>query len=309
MAYFQEGYAQEGYAEDYGSGGESAPVSTRAFILSPYNSDLSITGSSAIANAGASNLLLARPKLYWRSTNATPYLQGILRGDDVDTFVLGFTNGRTHIASGVASPADTIRVRLADVEANLLSGPLYDSADFDIYPTGANWMKYAKIHRVKTFPIVTGPLVYRIDFSFSNPDGYVQAARIMLGKRIEPEVSVKTGWSMGGSEEVVETTDMGGEESPREVGTKRQMTATWHNLTEAEREQIYELVLERGSAKDICLAIEPSEGKYAMSRVYIGRIKDAWSFQQTLSAGGPEDTDQRFTVSVTVKEMAPGEMR
>lgn len=279
----------------------------RAFILSPYNSDLSVTASSAIANAGASNLLLARPKLYWRSTDATPYLQGTLRGDDVDTFVLGFTNGRTH----PTYTADTVRVRLADVAGNLLSDPSYDSGDFNIYPTGADWIKYARVHRVKTLPIVSGAdaLVYRIDFSYSNPDGYVQAARMMLGKRIEPEISVKTGWSMGGSEEVVETVDMGGEESPREVGTKRQKTATWHNLSEPERELLYETFLERGSAKDVCLAIEPSEGKYAMSRVYIGRIKDAWSFQQTLSAGGDEDADQKFTVSVTVKEMAPFEMR
>lgn len=281
----------------------------RAFILSPYNSDLSVTASSAIANAGASNLLLARPKLYWRSTNATPYVQGLLRGDDVDTFVLGFTNGRTHVASGSVYPADTLRVRLADVEANLLSSPLYDSGDFDVYPPGANWMKYARVHRVKTLDTVEGALVYRVDFSFSNPDGYVEAARIMLGKRIEPLVSVKTGWSMGGSEEIAESVDMGGEESPREMGTKRQQSATWHNLIEAEREEMYEMCLERGSSKDICLAIEPSEGKYAMSRVYIGRIKDAWSFQQTMSTGGDENTDQRFTVSVTVKEMAPIEMR
>lgn len=283
----------------------------RAFILSPYNSDLSITGSSAIANAGASNLLLARPKLYWRSTDATPYLQGTLRGDDVDTFVLGFTNGRTHVTSAVSYPADTVRVRLADVAGNLLSDPSYDSGDFNVYPTGANWMKYARVHRVKTFPVVSGTdaLAYRIDFSYSNPDGYVQAARIMLGKRIEPEVSIKSGWSIGGSEEIAESIDMGGEESPRQMGTKRQFTCTWHNLTEAERESIYEILLERGSAKDMCLAIEESESKYSMSRVYIGRIKDAWSFQQTLSAGGSEDTDQRFTVSVTVREMAPIEMR
>lgn len=276
----------------------------RAFILSSKLSDVSaISASSAVTNAVATNVLLARPRLYWRSTTSTPSLEGdfgLTR--TVDTLVVGFANAKL---------GDTLRLRLATSQANLTASPGYDSTPFAFWPTGGDLSAYSKVHRVFTFTDKSFRW-WRVDFGFgSNSDGYAQAGRVMLGKRIEPAVSVGPQWSLGASEGVAETTDLGGEESPRIMGSRRSMTVTWHDLTEAERESLYALILERGSAKDITLAIEPSEGAYSMSRVVIGRIKQVVSFQQTMlvpAGDGESPPVQHFTVSITVSEMAPIEM-
>lgn len=276
----------------------------RAFILSPKHSDLSaITASSSITNALPVNLLRARPRLYWRSTNSTPTIEvnlGVPRV--IDTFVQGFINARS---------ADTFRLRLSLTQDGLTTAPVADFGNLPLWPTGSDLSEYAKIHRVFTFPQVTAQW-YRVDYDFStNPDGYVQASRSIIGKRVEPLTSIESKWSMGGQEEIAETVDMGGEESSRVMGVKRSFTCTWHNLVESEREAIYAMLLERGSSKDVVLAIEPSEGEYSMSRVYIGRIKNAFSFPQTMEALDPLGglAVQHFTVTLTVHEMAPVEMR
>lgn len=271
----------------------------RAFLLSPKISDAgAITASTSVANTAAVNVLRARPTLYWRSTNTSPYLEENLGASyTVDTFIQGFVNARV---------SDLFRLRLAATQANLTNGShTYDSGSTNLWPTGSDLSAYAKIHRVLTFAPVLATWL-RVDYTILNADGYAQVGRTVLGKRIEPLTSVKSGWTIGGVEEIAETTDMGGEESPRPMGTKRSVTVTWHNLTESERKSIYEMLLERGSAKDIVLSIEGSEGEHAMSRVYIGRVKHAHSFQQTMIGA---DGVHLFTVTLTVNELAPIEMR
>jgi hypothetical protein len=276
----------------------------RAFILSPKYSDMSaISGSSSVSNASVIGLLRARPKLYWRSTEPTPYVEGNFGTPRVlDTLIQGFFNARE---------GDTFRLRLASSQANLTAAPIIDFGPQPMWPSGSDLSEYAKIHRVFTFEQQTAQW-YRIDYDFSgNPDGFVQGSRVVIGKRIEPLTSVEAKWSMGGQEDVAETVDMGGEESPRVMGVKRSFTCTWHNLRESEREQLYVMKLERGSAKDVVLAVEPSEGPYSMARIHIGRIKDYFSFEQTMEALDPDNGPpvQHFTVSFKVQEAAPIEMR
>jgi hypothetical protein len=180
-----------------------------------------------------------------------------------------------------------------------------------MWPPGSDLSDYAKIHRVFTFVEQTAQW-YRVDYDFAgNSDGYVQGGRLIIGNRIEPLTSVESQWSMGGQEEVAETVDMGGEESSRAMGVKRSFSCTWHNLRESEREQLYVMKLERGSSKDVVLAVEPPEGEYSMSRIHIGKIKDYFSFEQTMEALEPDNgpPTQRFTVSFKIQEAAPIEMR
>lgn len=278
----------------------------RAFILSPRLSDNSvISSSSSVSNMTANNLLKARPKLFWRSSGATAYVEGNL-GDarSLDTLVMGCTNSRA------GATADTFRLRLATTQANLTASPGFDSATLNpggvrMWPTGSDLSPYLLPHRVWTFAEQTYQW-FRIDFDFStNIFGYVQIARIIIGKRIEPTVSVQSGWEIGGNEDVIESISMGNEETSRIVGVKRSHTVVWHNLSESERESIYTLLLERGSAKDLVVAIEDSEGLYPMSRAFIGRVKRAFSFKQTMLAGS---NIHYYTVSITVEELAPIEM-
>lgn len=271
----------------------------RAFILSPKTSDASaITASTTVSNTAAVNVLRARPRLYWRSTNTNPYLEGNFgSAKAVNTLVQGVVNGKS---------GDTFRLILASSQANLTAAPLFDTNHIPVWPVGSDLSNYAKVHRVLTFDLKSSAW-YRVEYNFAgNSDGFVQLSRLILGSRIEPATSIESGWSIGGEESIAETVDMGGEESPRGMGgSKRNHTVTWSNLLESERESLYTLLLERGSSKDIVLGIEGCEGQYAMSRLYIGRVKHAFSFPQVMMAS---DGVQRFTVSLTVSELAPIEM-
>lgn len=271
----------------------------RAFILSPKLSDAGvITASTSISNAPAVNLLRARPKLFWRSTGNMASVEGTFGSTKlVDTLVMGYINGVTGV--------EIFLLRLASSQANLVTAPSFEASVQSVRPVGSDVSAYAKIHRVLTFAEHSCSW-YRVDFNYNlSVHPYVQASRIIVGKRIEPLTSVGESWSMGGEEPVAETVDMGGEESSRIMGTKRTFTATWNNLTESEREKMYTTLLERGSAKDLVLAIEESEGIYGVSRVYIGRVKHAFSFPQVMLAS---DGVQRFTVQITISELAPIEM-
>lgn len=285
---------------------------SRAYLVTPRLSDSGvITASSSVSNASPSNLQLPRPRLFWRSTTTTPYLEidlgASLGGDQskaFDTLFHAYVNGQAH---------DTFRLRTATSQSDLTIIPEYDSNDtypsgVPLWPTGSDLSAYRQIHR--TFDLGSTQLErwLRIDYNFSsNTYGYVQAGRIGIGKRIEPAVSVKSGWSVGVDEPVTETVDMGGEESPRVMGAKRSLTCTWHDLTHAEQDHLLATLTERGSARDLLLAIDPSEGLYPMSHLCIGRVKQVVSFPQTMKVERREEGGH-FTVSITVSELAPIEM-
>jgi hypothetical protein len=278
-----------------------------AYVVSPKLSDAAIiTASDAVGGAGANNLQISRPRLKWRSTSSTPYLTLDFGTPTLlDTLVHGFVNGMS---------GDTFTLRMASTQAKLTNG----TAEFNaaatsnpLWPAGSNLAAYKQIHRGYRLPGSGVTLRWaRIDYNFaSNSKGYVDMGRIVLGKRVEPAISVKAGWASGGMEPVAETVDLSGEESPRQMGTKRDKTATWHDLTEAEKEALEELLLERGSAKDFALVIDP-DSIYPMGHTIIGRCKQKFTFPNTINAGSdPNSSGGRgglhFTLVLTVSEMAP----
>jgi hypothetical protein len=278
-----------------------------AYLLSSKLSDAAtITASDAVGNAGASNLLISRPRLKWRSTTATPNLVLDLGAPKtIDTLMHGYSNGMA---------GDTFTLRMASTQAKLTDG----TAEFNaaqasqpMWPNGSNLAAYDQIHRGYKLPGSGVTLRWaRIDYNFSgNSDGFVDMGRLLLGKRIEPAVSVKAGWVSGGTEAVAETVDLSGEESPRQMGTKRDLSATWHDLIESEKNAIYEMLLERGSAKDFALVIDP-DSLYPMACTVIGRCKQKFQFPQTINTGSdPNSSGGRgglhFTVVLMVAEMAP----
>jgi len=277
---------------------------SRAYLVTSRLSDSGvITASSSVSGAVPSNLQLPRPRLYWRSTNTTPYLEiDLLATRTYDTVFFGYVVG------GIGA----FRVRDAPTQSALTSSPDYDSnvlnpSAVPLWPSGSDLSGYRQFHRTFATPVTRSNRWVRIDFNVVNPDGYVQLSRLGIGKRIEPATSVKAGWSIPSNEPVAETVDMGGEECARVMGSKRSITCTWHNLTHAEQDSLLTLLTERGSARDLLLAIDPSEGQYPMSHLCLGRVKQVVSFPQTMKVERDEN-GEHFTVSITVSEMAPIEM-
>lgn len=269
-----------------------------AYILSPKLSDnATLTASDSIGNADATNLQQPRPRLKWRSVSSSPWLQyDFGTAVRIDTVVLGYIN---------ATSTDTFRVRMASTQAKLTDGTAErDTTAVPVWAPGSNLAPYAQIHRrlKMTAPAPVALRWARIDFNFSsNPAGYVDMGRAMLGARIEPARSVKSGWQAGFEEAVAETVDLSGEESPRPTGTKRTLDATWHDLVEVDADALYSMLLERGSSQDVALCLDPDASKYPMQRTVVGRLKQAMTFPQTLKSG----TVQHFSVACRVSELAP----
>jgi len=277
-----------------------------AYLLSSKLSDAAtIVASDAVGNAGAANLLISRPRLKYRSITATPNLVlDFGAPTTIDTVVHGFINGMA---------GDTFTLRMASAQGKLTDG----TAEFNaaaiaqpVWPVGSNLAAYDQMHRGYKLPSAQTLRWARIDYGFSgNSDGFVDMGRLILGKRIEPSISVKGGWTPGGLEAIAETVDLSGEESPRQMGTKRDLQATWHDVTQSEMNAIYEMLLERGSAKDLAMVIDP-DSIYPMSQTVIGRVKQKFTFPQTINTGSdPLGSGGRsglhFTVVVIVSEMAP----
>lgn len=271
-------------------------IRDNAYVVTPKLSDLAtITASGAIGNAGASNLQIPRPKYVWRSTTATPYLQldfGV--ATVLDTLVLGYLNGVS---------SDTYRLRLASTQAKLTDGTAEsDSGSKSAWGASSNLSPYAQVHARYKLPAPVTLRWARIDFNFaSNPAGYVQLGRLILGARVEPAVSVKSGWVASFNEPVAEVVDLSGEESPRPTGAKRMLQAIWHDLVEPDADELYTTLLERGSAKDFALCLDPDATAYPMRRTCIGRAKQAISVPQTQKVGQV----QHFTNTLLVSELAP----
>jgi len=270
----------------------------KAFIVTPKYSDLAtLTASDAVSGAGATNLQKARPKLYWRSTSNAPYLVGDLGASrSLDTLVLGYLN---------AQALATFRLRLASTEAGLTGGsPAYDSTSLDTWPSGSDLSAYALTHRLLNFTS-TSATWFRVDFYFgASTVQYAKLGRLILGEKIEPATSVAFGWAASFDEPVAETVDLGGEESPRLMGARRTLEATWQHLTHGEHDRLYQTLLERGSARDLALVIDPDFTSYPMPMIAVGRVKRVLSFPNTFrTAAGAF-----FSLSAAVTEMAPTEM-
>lgn len=283
----------------------------RAYIVTPKYSDTALlSANQQVSGAPATNLAIARPRAFWRSINDNPTLTIAFPGaaaKSVDTLILGFINP--------ATPYDMFRMRFASSQANLSAAPAYDTSFVSAWPYDPAVLEspYALMHRAFSFPEIA-QLWVSIEFSFSTVnqgvDPYVQMGRLILGKRIEPATSVVGGWAAGFDEPVAETVDLGGEESPRPMGAKRSLEARWQNLDRYEHDALMAALIERGSSKDLALVIDEEQTINAMPNIAVGRVKRPTSIPHTMAVGtdGPK-ADARFSLSLTVSEMAPTEMR
>lgn len=125
--------------------------------------------------APATNLLYDEPGRVWRSNGLTTvYLKAQLDGSAWDTVALVGSNLRS---------SDTIRIR-AGASASAVDG----TSGLTVDQTFSAWSGTAPTAGALSFKLlssaVTSPFV-RIDItSTGNPAGYVQASRLVIGKRV-----------------------------------------------------------------------------------------------------------------------------
>lgn len=136
-----------------------------------------VSSSTSASNAPASNLNLDHPSMVWRSANLTSVQITVQLGaGSWDTIALVKNNLRA---------TDTVRIRAASTAAATTSGPAYDSGNLSAFSGTANSlgsMTLLTLSGVRTETFI------RIDItSTGNPAGFVEAARLIIGKRIEED--------------------------------------------------------------------------------------------------------------------------
>lgn len=135
-------------------------------------------GGNETATGPVANLRTDEPGMVWRSTNLTTvYFKVQLDGTPWDTFALVGSNLRA---------TDTIRIRAGSTSA-IVDG----SSSLTVDQTFAAWTGTAPTNGALSFKLlgspVTSPFV-RVDItSTSNPAGYVQAQRLVIGSRVSTD--------------------------------------------------------------------------------------------------------------------------
>lgn len=118
-----------------------------------------------------SNLLRDEPARVWRSEDTTAQLTFQV-SDEWDTFALVGNNLRA---------TDTIRLRAGATLASLDATPPLDL-------TFVAWTGMAPLAKAISFHLLSAPVAYsfvRIDInSPGNPDGFIEASRLVLGSRV-----------------------------------------------------------------------------------------------------------------------------
>ncbi|WP_454884001.1 hypothetical protein [Sphingomonas oryzagri] len=142
-----------------------------AFLVPPL--DFTVVASSSSSIAPASDLGLDEPGMTWRSNGLSgAYVLVQLNGSPWDTIALV---GNNCLAS------DTIRVRAADSQAATLSDPVIDitfNAWSGVAPSADALSVYA-------FPEGSNAAFVRIDVLSGASQGFVEASRLVIGKRVE----------------------------------------------------------------------------------------------------------------------------
>lgn len=138
---------------------------------------VTILTPSEQSNAPAANLLRDEPARVWRSNGlSNPSFVAQLDGGQWDTFAL--------VGNNLPASA-TIRLR-GGSSAAVVNG---SGAPLDV--TFDAWAGMAPLDKATSFHLLESPVSHafvRVDVSSpTNPDGYVQAAHLVIGKRVETD--------------------------------------------------------------------------------------------------------------------------
>jgi hypothetical protein len=143
-------------------------------LVHPYN--LTFTASQSAATNPASHLNVDYPNMVWKSTSSTGAYVTFQLDSALPWNFVGLVGANLF-------GADTIRVRAASSAAQVTSAPQYDQT-FKVTGTeDANFnLAYLATNADRTLRF------FRLDFTLTgNPNAFVQAQRLVVGKRLEAD--------------------------------------------------------------------------------------------------------------------------
>lgn len=242
-----------------------------------------ITADDEVATLPVSNLQDRQIVKIWRNTQTTAQI-------DVDFTSARIINFAALIKHNI-SQTGTIRWRLSN--ASDFSTTVYDSGTVDAWPIVEEfgtlpwgvfqWGGYlnpevAALYTISTFDVLDEAVAaryLRIDISDpSNPDGYLQAGRLICGPAYEPSINYANGVEFEFIDQSRVTKSRGGQTFVDEVERFRRMRFELINLPEAEIfgnifNQVDRL---RGISQDILIIPQPDSPDTWITQNIYGRI-------------------------------------
>ncbi len=223
---------------------------------------------SAVLSAGSSSsrlppALLQDPQLgvVWRSalgTSATWLLADLGAARSIDTVVLLNSN---------LSASATRRLRLSTSDATGAAGDVHDSG------TGLAGIDpdYGAFFALRPAPVTCRYV--RLDLADASLD-WLEAGRLIIGRRWQPERNFRTGWARGviDASEVTET--RGGDEWIEERPSRRLMSIELPALTQAEYREHGVQIEAGGIKRDILLISDPDSDNLGRDSIW-GRPSSA----------------------------------
>lgn len=253
-------------------------------LLTPNRGD---TATLTSATSGTDTLPVANlqdttRERVWRTANAAG--TKTVYGDLADIRTLsGFALAR-HNLTGIA----TLRLRLYSQPAQA-GTLLYDSGDlidtsvahgwgdpnygWGLFPWGSATIDTPVPIFAHWFGPINACASFRLDITdASNADGYIQAARLVIGDYFEPAKNCSYPMRMGQRESSVQVRTEGGSLRTDSGQVWRQWSTALDMLTDSERSDLFDRLRRMGMSGDAVISVFPGAGG-AIERDHCGLVK------------------------------------
>ncbi|MFX4084043.1 hypothetical protein N6H05_23890 [Sphingobium sp. WTD-1] len=250
-------------------------------MCAPRN--FAVSSSNSASNAPASNLNLDHPSMVWRSSNLTSVQITVQLGaGSWDTIALVKNNLRA---------TDTVRIRAANSASNTTASPTYDSGNLSAFSGSSN---SAGSLTLLTLSGARTETFIRIDItSTGNPAGYVEAARVVIGKRLEEDgIDLNAEHSF---EDTSQSTQYRGFEAIDPFDVKPSWKVTIGYVKEANYWTNWYPLLRDVGMKKAVLFLPDRDSAYLQSENLFGRIT-------SMAKGSPVSSDY-FKLELYVREI------
>jgi len=245
-----------------------------------------------------SNLLLNQPRDVWKTTNDSIEYVEVDFGSakEFDQVYLGFTN---------LTLSTIARIRAADTQGNLTAAPGYDSNDFPAFPQPSS------LPRSHIFFPLNNPETYRwvrIEFRDpSNPDGFITAGRIIIGKSFQPgdNININVPLTFGALDRSPSITrrDGGTEIDKRpKINSFRGSIETKGPVSSGDEDEFMdnldEIMRNQAGSDPILFVIEPNNATHRQKRLFYGIVESTLPLIKLATSSA-----KRYRLPINVREM------
>jgi hypothetical protein len=245
-----------------------------------------LTASTEVSSFEVEKLQDPLGAVKWRSTGVTAYVLGQFEEEFTPQFWGSvYTN---------AQDGDTERLRLADTEAELTSGPSLDIGPVDVWPGTGDLSSWPHVHSRHVISSPVAASWFRIDYDFTgNADGYVQIGSVSVDEYFAPVNGHVTPWQHVPRFSATFANLLADGSEGRGGGQHKNDTSfLLGGLAQAEWAELRTRFRNDNSVLPVLAVLDEDEDIYPMEYMYYG-------YMETRSM---PDRKSHFTSAITIRE-------